>query len=97
MARRLSTTRFAASLEVEAAAPLDARTRVEDMVELVDPASFPFPYEGLKVYVKSEKKTYTLVGNDTTNIANWDPEGSGGGSGDTFVEITDAEIDALFA
>ena len=71
MARRISPTRFTSSLEVQAEAPLDAREVVDSLTDLTDVASFPYSYEGMQVYVKSEKKVYNLIGSDSTDINNW--------------------------
>lgn len=78
MARRISPTRFTSSLEVQAEAPLDAREVVDSLTDLTDVASFPYSYEGMQVYVKSEKKVYTLIGSDSTDINNWKVSGDGG-------------------
>lgn len=71
MARGKGTANLAASLEVLAGAPLDARTVVNTIADLTDPASFPYSYIGLPVYVVSEEKIYTLKSDDTTKIENW--------------------------
>lgn len=79
MARKKATSVFNDSLEVEAALPLDARTKVDTKADLLDPTSFaPYAYEGLVVYVVSEKKSYTLIdATDTTLQASWREVGAG--------------------
>ena len=79
MARQKGTANLAASLEVLAGAPLDARTKVALKADLTASGTFPYPYEGMKVYVAEEHKYYTLIGSDPTVSANWQEDGSGGG------------------
>ena len=97
--RKKGSVVFNASLEVEAGAPLDAREVTDLLADLTDAGSFPYFYEGMKVYVKETKKTYTLVGDDTTDIANWVEVGSGSAYDDTALSgrVTDVEdaIDTL--
>jgi len=78
MARQKGTANLAASLEVLAGAPLDARTKVALKADLTASGTFPYPYEGMKVYVAEEHKYYTLIGSDPTVSANWQEDGSGG-------------------
>lgn len=77
MARRIGSLTFPGFLEVQADAPLDGRERVETKADLLDADSFPYAFEGLTVYVKEEKTAYTLIGDDTTDIASWKRVGSG--------------------
>lgn len=79
MARNKGSANLAASLEVLAGAPLDAREVVQAKADLTAAASFPYKYIGLEVYVVAENKKYRLVGNDPTDIANWEEIGSGSG------------------
>ncbi len=80
MARTKGTANLAASLEVLAGAPLDAREKVPTLADLTTAANFPYPYVGMEVYVVSENKKYRLVGGlDVTDSENW--EEIGGGSG----------------
>ena len=81
MARKKPVISFSASLEVEAAAPLDARTVVPTKADLTTASNFPYAYAGLTVYVEEEQKNYTLTADDVTVLANWKEVGSGSGSG----------------
>lgn len=85
MSRAKGTANLAASLEVLAGAPLDAREKVPTKADLYLAANFPYPYVGLETYVVSENKKYRLIGNDVTVEANWQEVGSGGGGGTTVV------------
>lgn len=76
MARKKSSMVMNASLEVETGGPLDSREVVDSLTDLTDAESFPYFYEGMTVYVKSEKKTYALVGDDPTVIENWQEIGT---------------------
>ena len=91
MSRQKGSANLAASLEVLAGAPLDARSKVPLKTDLTTASNFPYPYEGMQVYVVEEKKTYTLIGNDVTVLANWQEDGSGGGSS---VTVDDAMSDS---
>lgn len=99
MSRAKGTANLAASLEVLAGAPLDAREKVPTKADLYLASNFPYPYIGLETYVVSENKKYRLIGNDVTVEANWEEVGSGGGGGTTVIanpegEATD-ELDKL--
>ena len=74
MARQKGTANLAASLEVLAGAPLDARSKVPTKADLTTSGNFPYPYEGMKVYVTAEKINYTLIGSDPTVATNWMPD-----------------------
>lgn len=91
MSRAKGTANLAASLEVLAGAPLDAREKVPTKADLYLAANFPYPYVGLETYVVAENKKYRLVGNDVTVEANWEEIGSGGGGGTTVVANPEGE------
>lgn len=76
MARTKGTYSLSANIETLASAPLDARERVGTKADLTTVGSFPYFYEGMQVYVVSEKKRYTLKGNDPTVLASWEAEGT---------------------
>lgn len=85
---------LAGAIEPKMDAPLDARTIVNNLADLTTANSFPYKYIGLTVFVKENLKKYTLIGDDTTVLANWQEEGSGGSeytAGDG-INITDNEI-----
>lgn len=90
MARNKGSANLAASLEVLAGAPLDARLVVNDLTELTASATYPYSYVGMPVYVKSEEKIYTLIAADPTDENNWKAIGSGGGGGgsDSYSDLT---------
>lgn len=87
MPRQKGSANLAASLEVLAGAPLDARDIVQTKAELTASGSFPYKYIGMEVYVVSENKKYRLVGSDPTDIDNWEEVGSGGG-GELEADVT---------
>lgn len=91
MSRAKGTANLAASLEVLAGAPLDAREKVPTKADLYLASNFPYPYVGLETYVVSENKKYRLIGNDVTVEANWQEVGSGGGGGTTVVANPEGE------
>lgn len=91
MSRAKGTANLAASIEVLAGAPLDAREKVPTKADLYLAANFPYPYVGLETYVVSENKKYRLIGNDVTVEANWQEVGSGGGGGTTVVANPEGE------
>lgn len=91
MSRSKGTANLAASLEVLAGAPLDAREKVPTKADLYIAANFPYPYVGLETYVVAENKKYRLVGNDVTVEANWQEVGSGGSGGTTVVANPEGE------
>ena len=89
MARSKGSANLAASLEVLAGAPLDAREVVQAKADLTAQDSFPYKYIGLEVYVVAENKKYRLIGNDPTNIENWEEVGAGGSGGTSdYTELT---------
>ena len=89
MARSKGSANLAASLEVLAGAPLDAREVVRAKADLTAQDSFPYKYIGLEVYVVAENKKYRLIGNDPTNIENWEEVGAGGSGGTSdYTELT---------
>ena len=71
MARSKGSANLAASLEVLAGAPLDARLVVNTKADLTAATSYPYKYIGMIVSVKNEQRAYMLVGNDTTVEDNW--------------------------
>lgn len=95
MARVKGTANLAASLEVLAGAPLDARTKVPLKADLTASGTFPYPYEGMTVYVVEEKKSYTLIGADPTVSANWQEAGSESGQTIQVDELPTASADEL--
>lgn len=91
MARTKGTYSLSANIEPRAAAPLDAREKVALKNDLTATGTFPYPYEGMEVYVVEEKKKYVLIGDDPTVVNNWQEVGSGGG-GQSLNELEDVNI-----
>lgn len=79
MARNKGSANLAASLEVLAGAPLDARQTVATKADLTAEGSFPYTYVGMETYVVAENKKYRFIGIDPTDIEDWEEVGSGGG------------------
>lgn len=77
MARNKGSANLAASLEVLAGAPLDARLVVDTVADLTTANMFPYNYIGMPVVVKATGDMYILMGDDPTVSANW-KKGSGG-------------------
>ena len=71
MSRRKGSYSLSSNIEPNVSAPLDARTIADSVEDLTKSDSFSYAYEGMKVYVKSAKATYELIGGDPTNSANW--------------------------
>lgn len=92
MARSKGSANLSASLEVLAGAPLDAREVVQTKADLTAEDSFPYKYIGLEVYVVAENKRYRLIGNDPTDIENWEEVGAGASS---VSDLTDVELTDL--
>lgn len=88
MGRKKPAIKFAASMEVEAAGPLDARTVVPTKADLTLASNFPYAYAGLNVYVEEEQKIYTLTAADVTVLANWKEVGSSGGGNENAPEFS---------
>ena len=93
MARNQGSARIAASLEVEAGAPLDARLVVPLKTDLTSVGTYPYKYKGMIVSVQEEGKAYMLIGTDPTDADNWKPVGSGEG-GDAE-PLTPEELEEL--
>lgn len=79
MARAKGMLNLSGNLEVNAQAPLDARTIVPTEADLTVASNFPYPYVGLEVYVTGTGKKFRLVNLDTTQSSSWHEVGEGGG------------------
>jgi len=89
MSRQKGSANLAASLEVQAEAPLDARTVVALKSDLTNALNFPYAYVGMPVFVKEESKLYILTEANVTSLSNWKEVGGGsGGSGG--IEVVNA-------
>ena len=89
MARNKGSANLAASLEVLAGAPLDAREVVSTKADLTAEGSFPYKYVGMEVYVVAEDKKYRFIGTDPTDIEDWEEVGAGsGGDSSLSSEVT---------
>lgn len=104
MARNKGVASLGFNFQVEAAAPLDTRTVVQNLTDLTSESTWLkdgnlYIYEGMEVYVEETKNKYLLTDpTNYNNITSWKNTGSGGGSS-TFesehVELTQAQYDAL--
>lgn len=94
MARKKGSANLAASLEVLAGAPLDARTVVASKADLMTASTYPYFYIGMPVYVEAESKMYVLTGSDPTVETNWKELGSGGGGGGSSSAVYTATLQA---
>lgn len=89
MARTKGMLNLSGNLEVNAQAPLDARTIVPTEADLTVASNFPYPYVGLEVYVIGTGKKFRLTNLDTTQSSSWQEIGEGGG-GETYSDFTGA-------
>ena len=71
MARTKGTSKLSASLEVQAGAPLDARTVVPTYADLTKPETFQYKYVGMPVVVQETGEMYILTDMDSTLKSNW--------------------------
>lgn len=71
MAREKGTANLAASLEVLAGAPLDARDVCPTVADLYVAANWPYKYIGMKTVVTATGETYRLVNLDVTQESSW--------------------------
>lgn len=76
MARGKGTANLAASLEVLAGAPLDARLVCPTVADLYIASNWPYKYIGMKTTVQSTGDTYRLVNLDVTQESSWVKEGA---------------------
>lgn len=93
MARRRGTYTLSSNIELEAGAPLDSRDIVQTKADLTN-GSFPYAYVGMETYVISEGKKYRFIGEDPTDIEDWEEVGSGS-SDLEFIEISEADYAEL--
>ena len=84
MARGKGTANLAASLEVLAGAPLDARDVCPTVADLYVAANWPYKYIGMKTTVQATGDTYRLVNLDVTQESSWVLDGGSGGGGHTI-------------
>lgn len=90
MARQEGTYRFSGNFEPRFSAPTDARLSANTKADLY---TIQYAYRGMIVYVKEEDAYYKLINDLPAYEASWILYGAGG----DFSEITEAEIDAMFA
>lgn len=93
MARTKGMLNLSGNLEVNAQAPLDARTIVPTEADLTVASNFPYPYIGLEVYVTDTGKKFRLINLDTTQSSSWHEISEGGGSGGGGHTIQDDGVD----
>lgn len=80
MARKKGTLLLGSNLEPEFSAPLDARQVVDSIVDLTN-GSIKNCYQGMKVYVKENKKVYLLTADTPSTIDSWSILGAKGDNG----------------
>lgn len=96
MARGTGTANLAASLEVLAGAPLDARDTCPTVEDLYLSANWPYKYIGMKTVVLATGDTYRLVDLDVTQESSWVLDGGGTGGQTIQVDIMPtASVDEL--
>lgn len=95
MARTKGMLNLSGNLEVNAGAPLDARTVVPTLADLTVASNFQYKYVGMPVVVQATGDMYILTANDVTVAANWKKIGSGGGSSYTAGDGIDITNDAI--
>ena len=88
MSRQKGTLSLASNIEPSMNAPLDARTVVNLKADLTAANSFPYFYQGIVVACKEDHKLYQLIGNDPTDITNWEKVGGAGSSTDDELSDT---------
>lgn len=91
MARTEGSLKLSSNFEVRLNAPVDARLVVPTKTDLY---SMEYFYRGMRVYVHDEGVYYELVNDLPAFEASWKQIGDGGEY--DFVEITEADIDAMF-
>ena len=91
MARTKGMLNLSGNLEVNAGAPLDARSVVPTVADLTIASNFQYKYVGMTVTVQATGDMYTLLSNDVTDIANWKPVGKTYTAG-TNVNISDQNV-----
>ena len=92
MARGKGTANLAASLEVLAGAPLDARDICPTVADLYVASNWTYKYIGMKTTVQATGDTYRLVNLDVTQESSWVKEGSSGGGGGSMNYSTDEQV-----
>lgn len=93
MSRQEGTYKLGSNMEPKVNAPVDARLVVPTKSDLY---AFQYFYRGMRVYVHDEGVYYELINDLPQHEASWRSDGDAGGEY-ILVDISDAEIDALFA
>lgn len=91
MARPKGTLKLSSNIELQAGAPLDARSIVSTESELYVAANFEYSYIGMLVSTQDTGDVYILKAKPTTTAANWSKVA---GSGDMSNYYTKSQIDA---
>lgn len=79
------------NMEVNVAAPLDARTVVKTKDELYVLDNFRYRYVGMPVFVQEEGELYYLLNKDVTQIESWKKIGD-----EEMEEISSEELAAMW-
>lgn len=91
MSRQEGTYKLGSNMEPKVNAPVDARLVVPTKSDLY---AFQYFYRGMVVYVHDTGEYYELVNDLPQYEASWKPHAAGGEF--NLIEMSDAEIDALF-
>lgn len=84
MPRTQGTLKMGSNMEMLANAPMDAREKVALKADLTAAGSFPYFYVGMQVFVEEEKKRYTLMEEDPTDINSWEVDAAATGGDATL-------------
>ena len=92
MARKKGTLLLGSNLEPEFSAPLDARQVVDSIADLTN-GSIKNCYQGMKVYVKENKKVYLLTADTPSTIDSWSILGAKGDKGKDGKSAYESAVD----
>lgn len=97
MARSKGSANLAASLEVLAGAPLDARLVVDTKSDLTTAATYSYVYVGMIVAVKDTGDVYILTDADFTKTSSWKLVGAGADTGKISYQIVTKDTTTMGA
>lgn len=93
MARIKGSLKLSSNIELQAGAPLDARSIVPLKTDLTVASTFDYSYVGMLVVAQDEGKLYLLKAKPTTEASNWVEVASSGEIGDNY--YTKNEVDTI--
>ena len=91
MSRTKGSLKLSSNIELQAGAPLDARSIVPTEADLYAEGSFDYSYVGMMVAVQATGDVFILKAKPATTAANWDKIAGGGDMSNYY---TKAQIDA---